>query len=427
MSGPSKEAQFPNTPEAIVGYSEGGQSMPDIDKATMRWTIEVRRRLHRHPDPTGEEEGTQALLLEMLEELGIQGRPIAGTGVIADIQGGLPGRTVALRADMDALRIEEVPTDRNAEYVSEAPGVMHACGHDGHIAMVLGAARTLAAMGDDLPGRVRLIFQPHEEGYPGGATTVIDEGGMAGVDAILGYHIMGYLPVGLIAFRPGPQMAHIRTFEITFSGKSGHHMNPEQCIDPIIMASRFVDTIERDVSNALDPTHPFVLGFGRIHGGTQINQTPDEVVLDGTYRTFDADDALTISRVIDRNLGGLVEAFTPEGEEDPGLPQVRFDLVEGYPMLENDPDLVTRAATVLREEGFEIDPVTRLNFGAEDFAYYCREVPGLFMFLGTNNPDKGITAVNHSSRFDIDEDILNIGVRAMVLLALDQLGEVDTV
>ena len=399
--------------------------MVDIDKATKQWTIDVRRQLHRHPDPTGEEEGTQALLFQFLEELGIPARPIAGNGIIADIEGGLPGRTVALRADIDALRINEVPTDRNSEYISENPGVMHGCGHDGHMAMVLGVAKVLAAKGDQLPGRLRLIFQPHEEKHPGGATTVIDEGGLEGVDAIFGYHIMGYLPTGLIAFRPGPQMAHIRTFEITFMGKSGHHMDPERCIDPIVMASRFVDTIERDVSNELDPTHPFVFGFGSIHGGTQFNQTPDKVVRDGTFRTFDTDDADTMSRVMERSLDSLVMAFTKDPEED--VPSIEFSLVKGYPVVENDPDLATRAAALLRNEGYEIDPVTPMNFGAEDFAYYLKEVSGLFMFLGTNNPGKGITAVNHSSRFDIDEDILEIGVRAMATLALDSLAQEDSV
>ena len=399
--------------------------MEIIDKATKEWTIEARRRLHRHPDPTGEEAGTQALLFQLLEELGIPARPIAGTGIIADIEGGLSGRTVALRADIDALRIDEVPTDRNSKYISESPGVMHACGHDGHMAMVLGVAKVLAAKGDDLPGRLRLIFQPHEEKHPGGATTIIDEGGLEGVDAIFGYHIMGYLPSGLIAFRPGSQMAHIRTFDITFTGKSGHHMDPKQCIDPIVMASRFVDTIERDVANELDPTHPFVFGFGSIHGGAQFNQTPDQVVLEGTYRTFDPDDADTISRVMERSLDSLVKAFTSDPDED--VPSIEFALVEGYPVVENDPDLATRAAGLLRDRGFEIDPVTPLNFGAEDFAYYLKEVPGLFMFLGTNNPEKGITAVNHSSRFDIDEDILELGVRAMATLALDSLAQEDSV
>ncbi len=399
--------------------------MEIIDKATKQWTIEARRRLHRHPDPTGEEEGTQALLFQFLEELGIPARPIAGNGIIADIEGGLPGRTVALRADIDALRIDEVPTDRNSEYISENPGVMHGCGHDGHMAMVLGVAKVLAAKGDQLSGRLRLIFQPHEEKHPGGATTVIDEGGLEGVDAMFGYHIMGYLPSGLIAFRPGPQMAHIRTFQITFTGKSGHHMDPERCIDPIVMASRFVDTIERDVANELDPTHPFVFGFGSIHGGTQFNQTPDKVVLDGTFRTFDTDDADTMSRVMERNLDSLVMAFTKDPEED--VPSIEFSLVKGYPVVENDPDLATRAAALLRNEGYEIDPVTPLNFGAEDFAYYLKEVPGLFMFLGTPHPGKGITAVNHSSRFDIDEDILEIGVRAMATLALDSLAQEDSV
>jgi amidohydrolase len=289
------------------------------------------------------------------------------------------------------------------------------------MAMVLGAARMLAAKRDDLRGEVVLIFQPHEEAHPGGAKDVEEDGGLEGVDAILGFHIMGYIESGIIATKPGPLMAHIRTFEISFTGKSGHHMDPDQCIDPISMASRFVTTIHRDVANALDPTHPFVLGFGQVLGGTQFNQTPDHVFLTGTYRTFDMDDAELIENLFDRNLRSIVEAFTQDPEED--LPSVRLRVTPGYPVLENDPDLARWAVDVLREEQLVVDPIPRLNFGAEDFAHYCTLVPGLFMFLGTNNPAKGITAVNHSNLFDIDEDVLEMGVRAYVALVTDFLRE----
>ncbi len=395
--------------------------MPEIDDETKQWTIDVRRELHRHPHLTGEEEGTQAILQGFLDDLDLPWMPIAGTGLIARIEGGTPGRTIALRADIDALRITEAETDRNADYISENHGLMHACGHDGHMAMVLGAARVLAAKQKDMRGDVVLIFQPHEEAHPGGSEKVIEEGGLEGVDAILGFHIMGYIESGIIATKPGAFMAHIRTFEISFSGKSGHHMDPDQCIDPISMAARFVNTIERDVANALDPTHPFVLGFGQVLGGTQFNQTPDHVFLTGTYRTFDMEDADLIEELFDRSLRSIVEAFTKDPEDE--LPSVRLRVTEGYPVLENDPDLARWAVDVLREEQLVVDPIPRLNFGAEDFAHYCRRVPGLFMFLGTNNPAKGITAVNHSSRFDIDEDVLELGVRAYLALVEAYLKE----
>ena len=395
--------------------------MPDIDEETQQWTIDVRRDLHRHPHLTGDEEGTQAIIQGYLDQLDIPHRPIAGTGVIATIEGAIPGRTIALRADIDALRITEIETEHNADYISETSGVMHACGHDGHVAMVLGAARVLAADRDDLRGNVVLIFQPHEEAHPGGAATVIEHGGLEGVEAILGFHIMGYIESGIIATKPGAFMAHLRTFEITISGKSGHHMDPDACIDPIVMAARFVNTIERDVANALDPTHPFTLGFGQILGGTQFNQTPDHVFITGTFRTFDVDDAELMEVVLDRNLRSVVEAFTLDPEEE--LPAVRLRVTEGYPVLDNEPDLARWAVDVLREEQLVVDPIPRLNFGGEDFAYYCQEVPGLFMFLGTNNPAKGITAVNHSSRFDIDEDVLALGVRAYLALVTDFLKE----
>ena len=395
--------------------------MSELDEETQRWTIDVRRDLHRHPHLTAEEEGTQAMIQGYLDQLDIPHSPIADTGVIATIEGASPGRTIALRADIDALRITEKETELNAEYISENQGVMHACGHDGHVAMVLGAAKVLAARRDQLKGNVVLIFQPHEEAHPGGAPTVIEDGGLDNVDAIIGFHIMGYIESGIIATKPGAFMAHLRTFEVTISGKSGHHMDPDKCIDPIVMAARFINTIERDVANALDPTHPFTLGFGQFLGGTQFNQTPDHVFISGTFRTFDEDDADMMEEVMDRNLRSQVEAFTKDPEEE--LPAVRLRITEGYPVLENDPDLARWAVDVLREEQLVVDPIPRLNFGGEDFAYYCEKVPGLFMFLGTNNPAKGITAVNHSSRFDIDEDVLALGVRAFLALVDDFLKE----
>jgi amidohydrolase len=382
--------------------------MPELDEKIQRWVVEVRRDLHRHPHLTGEEEGTQEMIQGYLDDLDIPHRPIAETGVIATIEGSVPGRTIALRADIDALRINEVETELNADYISKNQGAMHACGHDGHVAMVLGAAKVLAARRDDIRGNVVLIFQPHEEAHPGGAPTVIEDGGLEGVDAILGFHIMGYIESGIIATKPGAFMAHLRTFEVTISGRSGHHMDPDQCIDPIVMASRFVNTIERDVANALDPTHPFTLGFGQF-------------LLSGTFRTFDEDDAEIMEMVMDRNLRSVVEAFTKDPEDE--VPAVRLRITEGYPVLENDPDLARWAVDVLREEQLVVDPIPRLNFGGEDFAYYCHKVPGLFMFLGTNNPAKGITAVNHSSRFDIDEDVLSLGVRAFLALVEDFLKE----
>ena len=392
-----------------------------MNEETIKWIVEVRRDLHRHPDLTGDEGGTQEIIQGYLDELDIPHKPIAGTGIIATIEGAIPGRTIALRADIDALRITEVETERNADYISRNSGVMHACGHDGHTAIVLGAAKVLASRRDNLRGNVVLIFQPHEESHPGGSTTVIEEGGLEGVDAIMGFHITGYIESGIIATKPGAFMAHLRTFEVTISGKSGHHMDPDQCIDPIVMASRFVNTIERDVANALDPTHPFTLGFGQFLGGTQFNQTPDHVFVSGTFRTFDEEDADIMEAVMDRNLRSVVEAFTQDPEEE--LPAVRLRITEGYPVLANDPDLARWAVDVLREEQLVVDPIPRLNFGAEDFAHYCNHVPGLFMFLGTRNEAKGITAVNHSSRFDIDEDVLALGVRAFLALVTDFLGE----
>jgi len=392
----------------------------DVDDATREWTIAVRRRLHRHPCPTGEEEGTQGILLEVLSGMDIPARRAGGYGVLARIEGAHAGPTVALRADMDALSITEVPTERNADYISTVPGAMHACGHDGHMAMVLGAARVLATRRDRLRGTVVLVFQPHEEEHPGGSQAMIRDGALEGVDAIIGLHIMGYIDAPLIAFRPGPLMAHIRMFDLRITGRSGHHMDPDACIDPIVITARFIGSLEHDVARDVDPTRPYVLGFGKVRGGTQFNQTPDEVILVGTFRTFDASVADRIETVMRRHLDGIMASFRKDPEED--LPRYDLRITEGYPVLENDPDLARRAADVLPRVHDHVDPRTRLNFGAEDFAYYAQRVPALFMFLGTRNTAKGITSVNHSSSFDIDEDVLEVGVRALLALVDDITG-----
>jgi amidohydrolase len=390
----------------------------EFDDELKGWLIEVRRRFHRIPELGGSEHRTQRTILELLRDLGIEGRPIAGTGVIARIQGGGPGRTIALRADMDALNIKEEETALNKDYISQSDGQMHACGHDGHMAMVLGAAKVLGSMRDSLEGDVVLIFQPSEEQPPGGAERVIREGGLDGVDAILGIHIIGHIDVGALHFRAGPMMAYHCSYDLTVRGKGGHHMNPLECVDPIVITSRFITSIERDLANAIDPTHPYVIGFGTIEGGTQFNQTPDEVTLIGTFRTFDEEDARTIEDVMRRSLQGLMDGH--KMSED--VPSFELEVEPGYPVLVNDHGFTKRATEVLREHFDEVNSEADLNFGAEDFAFYLREVPGMFAFLGTRNPGKGIVNVNHSSGFDIDEDILPMGVSLFTLLARDMLS-----
>ena len=390
-----------------------------LDVDMEKWVIGLRRWFHRYPELSFEERNTQKKVLEVLETIGIQGREIAGTGVLAEIKGAKPGKTIALRTDMDALKILEAETDLNRDYRSQNQGVMHACGHDGHMAMVLGAARALAAMRDRLAGNVRLVFQQAEEDFPGGAYKLIEEGGLQGVDAIACCHLHGSIELGKLSFRPGPFMAYARKFIARLIGRPGHHMCPQDNIDPVQMAARFVSTLQQDIKQSLDPKEVYVLGFGSSNSGAQFNQTPADATVIGSYRTFDRGVSDRVEQVMRRNLDGIMKGFAIPTVKD--LPRYELEVEDGYPVLVNHPAFTKRAAEVLKRD-FTVDDDADVNLGGEDFAYYLEKVPGMFIFLGSANPGRGITAVNHSDRFDIDEAALGVGVRVFVRLVTDFLG-----
>jgi len=398
--------------------------MIELDENLVSWVTDLRRWLHQHPEPSFEEHKTQDKVVEVLGELGIECRRAGGTGVIADIHGDETGRAIALRSDMDALRIQEAETELNREYRSQNDGVMHACGHDGHIAMLLGAARWLQEHWDSLEGGVRLIFQPAEEVPPGGAGMMIADGCLDGVDAIVAAHVFGNMPLSRIGFRPGPFMASTRTFKVVIKGKPGHHMCPQDNIDPIQIAARFIDTIQTDIRQRLKPNARYVLGFGEVHAGMQHNQTPAEAEVVGTFRAYDVHDSETIAEAIRANLDGLMQAFGASAVPSPSslVPSYTLDAELAYPPLVNDPTFSRRAAEVLRQSFADVDDDMEPNLGGEDFACYLERVPGMFMFLGGGNPDRGITAMNHSDRFDMDEAVLPTGVKALLALATDFLS-----
>ncbi|MCX6842751.1 MAG: amidohydrolase [candidate division WOR-3 bacterium] len=391
----------------------------EFDESFRSWVIALRRWFHRYPEPSFEERKTQQKVTEELNGLGIENRPAGGTGVIATIYGGSDGKTIALRTDMDALRVQEAKTALNRDYWSNNDGVMHACGHDGHMAMVLGAARWLQEHRDSLAGHVRLVFQPAEEVPPGGAGAMIEAGCLEGVNAIIGVHIFGNMQLGRIGFRPGPFMASSRTFAVTIKGKPGHHMCPQDNVDPIAVVARFIDTIQGDIRQRLNPNVRYVLGFGEVHSGMQHNQTPAEARVVGTFRAYDVRDSEIIVSAIEANLEGLMRAFAKS--DIPGLPEYVLDAEPAYPPLVNDLAFTRRAAEVLKAHFSDVDDDMEPNLGAEDFASYLQQVPGLFMFLGGGNPERGITAMNHSDRFDMDEDALPTGIKALLTLTCDFL------
>jgi amidohydrolase len=408
--------------------------MIELDESLVSRVTGLRRWFHQHPEPSFDEHNTQDKVVEILGELGIECRRAGQTGVIADIHGNGPRRTIALRSDMDALRIQEAETETNSEYRSQNPGVMHACGHDGHMAMLLGAARWLQEHWDSLAGNVRLVFQPAEEVPPGGAGLMIADGCLDGVDAIIAVHIFGNMPLSRIGFRPGPFMASSRTFKVVIKGKPGHHMCPQDNIDPIQIAARFISTIQNDIRQRLNPNARYVLGFGEVHSGMQHNQTPAEAEVVGTFRAYDARDSETIAATIRTNLDGLMQTFgrengdctasqaSPESSvQSLRIPSYTFDAESAYPPLVNNPAFTRRATEVLRASFPNVDDDMEPNLGGEDFACYLERVPGMFMFLGGANPERGITAMNHSDRFDMDEAVLPTGIKALLTLATDFL------
>ena len=390
-------------------------------EALEAWIIRLRREFHRYPELSFEESETQKRILKILGELGIEARKIADTGVLASIRGTLPGPCIALRSDTDGLQVQEELTGRNSDYISRNKGVMHACGHDGHMAILFGAAR-LFQENRDFPGEIRLIFQPAEEIPPGGSERVISEGGLEGVDAVMGMHIFTNHESGSVGLRPGPFMASTNRFEVTLKGKGGHISKPESCIDPVLMATDFISSLYPALEKQLEPDK-YVLGVGRIQGGAQFNRTPDSVGILGSYRTFDRETTDIIDRTIKECLDTVVEKYIKPGEEFSGFPDYNLDILHGYPVLVNDPVFTDAVHSKLQESFPELTiyPEIEKTFAAEDFASYLKKVPGIFISLGTRNPEKKIVEINHSCRFDIDEKILITGTEIFYTISLDFL------
>jgi amidohydrolase len=281
--------------------------------------------------------------MEILKEIGLVGKSIANTGVVATIYGNGPGNTIAIRADMDGLEVDEELTPFNANYISQHPGFMHSCGHDGHMAIVLGAARLIMQHSASFSGSVRLIFQPAEEQPPGGALNIINEGGLRGVDAILGLHVFGSVNAGEIKLKCGPFLATSNIFTLTVTGKGGHHLSPELNIDSISIGSQFIGCIKKEIEKKLSEDQ-FRIGVGKISGGAQFNRTPDNVEILGSFRTFHRHDAALIETILQQTLDTLMSMYAKQ--EYPGLPMYELNIVHGYPALVNDSAFSQRAINI---------------------------------------------------------------------------------
>ena len=376
--------------------------------------IEIRRHLHQHPELSEQEMGTMQFLSQILNDLGIHYRAgIANTGIVAWIEGEKTGKAcIALRADMDALPIEE---KNETEYISLYPGVMHSCGHDAHMASLLGSMMILHENRDLFGGIIKCIFQPSEEKYPGGAIRMIQEGVLKNPEpqAIFGQHVYPELPAGKVGFRPGKYMASTDEIYITIKGKGGHAASPHQNIDPVVVGSEMVLALQQLVSRRADPAMPSVLSFGRFIAQGRTNIIPDEARIEGTFRTFDERWREEAHRLIKQMVAGIAAAHEARAE-------VFID--RGYPFVFNDEALTQRAMKVAKrflgdENVVELD----LRMTAEDFAYYGQHIPACFYRLGTALPLRNFTPL-HSATFDIDEQALHTGSSLMALLAVEELN-----
>lgn len=369
--------------------------------------IEIRHHIHAHPELSYEEFETSQFIRQQLTEMGIPFEVKAKTGVIGLIRGKNPGkRVVALRADMDALPIQE---QNDIAYKSVKPGVMHACGHDVHTSCLLGAARILQELKDEWEGTVKLIFQPGEEKNPGGASILIKEGVLENPapQSIFAMHVHTVLPTGKVSFRGGMVMASADEIYITIRAKGGHAAAPHLTADPILIASHLVIALQQVVSRNNNPFNPSVLSITSFNGGSTTNVIPSEVKLMGTFRAMNEEWRFEAHRLITKTATEMVTGMGA------GI-DLKIDV--GYPFVLNNEQL-SAAARKKAEQflGAENVEETELRMGAEDFAYYSHQIPGCFFRLGTYNPAKGMFTGVHTPTFNIDEDAIELGMAMMAL------------
>ena len=376
---------------------------------------QIREMFHKNPELGFKEYKTSSFVVKYLEECGLEvKRNVGKTGVIGLLKGKNNTKTVALRADMDALPIQE---ENNVSYKSEVDGVMHACGHDGHTAMLLGAAKVLSRHKDEIDGTIKFIFQPDEEGPEvGGAKELVDEGVLDGVDAIFGLHISTAYPTGTIGINMKETSASADVFEIEILGKGGHAASPHLAVDSIAIAAKYIDSIQYLITREIDPMEPIVISIGTINGGFASNVIADKVKITGTIRTQSNEMRSLVPEKMENILKHLTEMAGGS---------YKFEILPGLPPLINNTEMaefvyetctsITGCSKVIKKD--------KPQMGGEDFAFYLQEIPGAMFWLGAANKEKGFINQAHSPYFDFDEDALVIGTKAHIILALKFLAD----
>lgn len=376
--------------------------------------VALRRHLHAYPELSFQEYDTSAFVKDQLDRLGISWEAVAGTGVVATITGAVgSGEVIALRADMDALPIQE---QNDVSYASQRPNVMHACGHDFHTSSLLGTAMILHAMKDKFRGTVKFLFQPGEEVIPGGASHMIRDGVLENprVSAVIGQHAMPRLPVGKIGLRKGKHMASMDSLFVKITGRGGHGAQPHLNIDPVVVAAHVIIALQQIVSRMAHPGDPTVLSFGKVIANGAINVIPDEVYMEGTFRAMNEAWREEAHKRMTRMAVQLAESMGATCE---------FTIQRGYPFLINEEkltdDVRRHAVDFLGEENVLEEDIW---MAAEDFAYYSQAADACFYLCGVGNPEKGIQSSLHTPTFDIDEHALTISTGLMAYIALKRLG-----
>ncbi|PIC96036.1 peptidase M20 [Sporosarcina sp. P26b] len=374
------------------------------------WVIKQRRYLHQHPELSHQEYKTKAYIEKQLNELGIPTHSLTGKDVIGTIKGEKRGKTVAIRSDMDALPIQE---ETGLSFASSNANVMHACGHDGHMAILLGVARNLIKMTNEIAGTILLVFQHAEEELPGGANELVTHNLLDGVEAMFGYHLWQPIPSGIIGVREGATMAGADKFNITIKGKGGHGSMPQDTIDPTLIISSVIMQLQSIVSRSLATNDEAVVSIGELHSGSNYNIIPDTAFASGTVRYFNLNTSQEIEKRMNAIIDGICSAYGAT---------YKLDYQHGDPPLFNNPKL-TSFIEKHAQDNVGINQVKRIDgiMGSEDFAHYSHKIPSSYIFLGIGKEDAPYG--HHHPKFDINEDMLAVGVKLFTESLLDYMKE----